>query len=295
MGCDIHIITQIKKDGQWQFVPELPEAINCRNYSTFAFLADVRNEFQDDGFQPKGLPDDLGKTKYHFRDYINEIKRGYEERTVDKVKLPDGTYIDTCDVRLKKTVKTKEEADQYRNWSYDHTEEAYTVYDPSILNGERVEIPVKDIMTYEEFVDYYYGDEWDEDAQAYGYWGVDFDCEDYHSHSWLTLKELENSDKTSYTSARCKVALQFYKEFIDRGGVLPEGMEVINESERKPSSIMEAFQMAYNPDVIIYWQPKNIDIEKYPILKAIEELKDIASKYDITDYDNIRIVFAFDN
>lgn len=27
MGCDIHMITQIKKDGGWQYVPERPKSL----------------------------------------------------------------------------------------------------------------------------------------------------------------------------------------------------------------------------------------------------------------------------
>ena len=32
MGCDIHIITEIRKDGKWQWVKEIPESFDSRNY-----------------------------------------------------------------------------------------------------------------------------------------------------------------------------------------------------------------------------------------------------------------------
>lgn len=55
MGCDIHLYTEIKIDGDWYCYghPNVP-----RNYDLFALMADVRNE---DGAihaisKPKGLP-----------------------------------------------------------------------------------------------------------------------------------------------------------------------------------------------------------------------------------------------
>ena len=63
MGCDIHMITQIKEDGQWKYVPETPKYYNYRNYDVFAFLAQVRGCCEN-GFEAKGLPEDLGETSY---------------------------------------------------------------------------------------------------------------------------------------------------------------------------------------------------------------------------------------
>ena len=63
MGCDIHMITQIKKDGHWQYIPEIPRRYACRWYPIFAFLAQVRGVCKN-GFIARGLPDDLGETRY---------------------------------------------------------------------------------------------------------------------------------------------------------------------------------------------------------------------------------------
>lgn len=58
MGCDIHAIYQVKKDGRWIDVP-------CswnqnRQYTLFAWLADVRNEFDITPIsKPRGFPKDL--------------------------------------------------------------------------------------------------------------------------------------------------------------------------------------------------------------------------------------------
>ena len=63
MGCDIHMITQIKKDKQWQYIPEKPGHYDYRNYDVFAFLAQVRGDCEN-GFYPNGLPEDLGETRF---------------------------------------------------------------------------------------------------------------------------------------------------------------------------------------------------------------------------------------
>ena len=70
MGCDIHLMTEIKKDNKWELNEELlfiddysksDSPFDRRSYRIFAFLADVR---QRDNFkitpisEPKGLPKD---------------------------------------------------------------------------------------------------------------------------------------------------------------------------------------------------------------------------------------------
>lgn len=68
MGCDIHTIGQVRKNGQWTTVATNIANEN-RNYDDFAILANVRNGYgfagSDTGegwtpiSEPKGLPDDL--------------------------------------------------------------------------------------------------------------------------------------------------------------------------------------------------------------------------------------------
>ncbi len=56
MGCDIHAMVEIKKDRWWANAgdPGL-----WRDYELFAFLADVRNDYDIVPIsQPKGVPDD---------------------------------------------------------------------------------------------------------------------------------------------------------------------------------------------------------------------------------------------
>lgn len=183
MGCDIHTIVEIKKEDKWVKIKEIPEEFNTRNYSTFAFLANVRNSFNTNGFEAKGIPEDIS------------------DKTI-------------------------------------------------------------------------------------------FDSEDYHSHSYLTLQELIDKDKTDYCSVKCKILKVFYDKFIELGGVLPEG---INIEEEKPNGIIDAIRYSFEPTVLAKWQTKKEIAEEYPIFKGIKALKEIAQKYKIENFANIRIVFAFDN
>ena len=193
MGCDIHTITEIRKNGKWERVQEVPEEFNCRNYSVFAFLANVRNSFDTQGFQPKGLPEDI--SALHF-DYCE-----------------DGNYFD-----------------------------------------------------------------------------INFDSEDYHSHSYLTLQELQDKDKTDLQMVKCKVVKAFMDKFIESGGKIPEDI-IVSEREPETFSFFEALHEAQEPTVIVKWNSNKKD---HAVFKGIEQLEDIAKKYDVEPND-IRIVFAFDN
>lgn len=288
MGCDIHLITEVKKDGKWNFVEEIPTSLDCRNYTTFSILADVRNDFHHTGFSPKGLPNDLSSKCFRFVSERENIEKGYNERTERKIKLPDGSLIDKYDDRVRRTVENREEAEKYGGWSCCNG--VYTITDVSLVNGEYVDIPCKELYTKEEWYKKY-EDEWEERENDYGYYQIDFDSLDYHSHSWLTLKELLDYDLTDYLTSKVKVPKVFYDKFKELGGKLPEGMTVLEEYS--PSDMVEAIRMAFNPDVIISFLNDNKKDET-PLVKGMNELKEIAKKYDVSP-EEIRIVFAFDN
>ena len=183
MGCDIHMITQIKKDSCWQYVSEVPEAFDWRNYDVFAFLAQVRG-YCENGFIPKGLPEDLGETRY-------------------------------------------------RQWKD--------------CSGE---------ICYE----------------------VDFESRDYHSHSYLTLQELDEKLRQNAPAEEpVHVPKRFLEAFYLHGGELPYGMQIMRKNDT-------------GADVI--WDS---GLECYAVLcEGIDELVEIAHKYDVSA-DHIRIVFAFDS
>lgn len=200
MGCDIHMITEIRKNGKWERVLEIPETLKNRNYSVFAFLADVRNSWDINGFKPKGLPEDISGL------------------TFDK----------------------------------------------------------------------------DEDEDEEDYYEIDFREErsDYHSHSWLTLKELQEADKSDFLYTKIKVDKEFIDKFFEFGGKMPEQMEIIDYT---PNTLVDTIYYAYQPNVIIQWKSvKESELKNISIFEGIKELEEIAEKYDV-DNENIRIVFAFDN
>ena len=65
MGCDIHIHAEIKTNGKWSIVSPPPAALEVfgwRSYSTFAFLAGVRNYSAITPIaEPRGLPLDVSR------------------------------------------------------------------------------------------------------------------------------------------------------------------------------------------------------------------------------------------
>lgn len=189
MGCDIHTVVELKKGNEWVGIDELPEEFNERNYSTFAFLANVRNRFNTKGFEPKGYPSDMSE-------------------------------------KSKKELK----------------------------------------------------EEW---------------AGDFHSESYLTLKELDDCDKSDYNSEKCRVVGAFYEKFKELGGVLPKEMKV--EEEIISNSILDIIGQQICPDIIVKWENSEDTLKKTPVFRGIEALKEIAKKNDIDNFENIRIVFCFDN
>lgn len=137
-----------------------------------------------------------------------------------------------------------------------------------------------------------YIDEWNEEAQDYGYWGVDFDCPDFHTPSYITLKEFEDADYSDYTLIKYKIPKKFYQTFIDCGGILPSKFKV---EESAVGDLQDVFSEAFSPTVTVGWQNDDDTDKQYPVFAGIKELKEIAQKYEITNSEDIRIVFAFDN
>ena len=92
MGCDIHLITEIKKDGEWvankkkifghkDYLTDSP--FDWRNYSIFSFLAGVRNRDDIEPiFKPRGLPKDSNYIKKKTEDVYGDYYRGYSYITL---------------------------------------------------------------------------------------------------------------------------------------------------------------------------------------------------------------------
>lgn len=57
MGCDIHGNLEVKEEGKWKFIEEIP---NVRSYDMFGILAGVRNYVNAMPIsEPRGCPEDI--------------------------------------------------------------------------------------------------------------------------------------------------------------------------------------------------------------------------------------------
>ena len=314
MGCDIHIITEVKKNGKWEYVPDIPKSLDTRNYTTFAVLSGVRDSFNSNIFPVKGLPSDISGKKFCFKSDRPLIERLYNENSTTCLVIGDeviGELYSSDDERYKKTMveiteleyecldNMKKDSSSYGSryqslgWSESGGVRTYHVYDANAVGGEWKKIPFKQLFaTFDEFAKKHYEDEWDEDAQDYGYWKVNFESDDYHSHNYITLKEFEDADYTDYTLQKCKISKEFYQAFINNNGVLPSVFKI---EESAIGDLRDVFQEALSPTVTIAWPDTDISDKKYPIFAAVKELKEIAEKYNVVNHEDVRIVFAFDN
>ena len=291
MGCDIHIITQIKKDGRWQYVPEKPESLTKRNYFNFSILADVRNSFNTKGFEAKGLPDDLTEKKFGWKSRLESYREDYNTRSIRMCVLPDGSYLSDTSNEIKRYCSNEE----YENWKggcKGSGEGGCYVYDAAVVGGRFEEVPYNKIYTFEEYMNHFYEDEYNEELKDYGRYDVEFDSEDLHTPSWLSLKELKDFNYNDVCKDKCKVSKHFIDKFRELGGKLPKGMEI--EEDFAPSDFIEALRQAVEPVVIIAWDNKK-SMHEISFFEGIKELEDIAKQYNIENYEDIRIVFAFDN
>ena len=70
-------------------------------------------------------------------------------------------------------------------------------------------------------------------------------------------------------------------------------MEV--EEDFKTDSIIDAIRLVMCSEVIIKWQSSEEEIKGYTLYQGIEALKEIAKQNNIENFEDIRIVFCFDN
>jgi len=67
MGIDIDIVTEIRRNGKWEFIPDIPESLKARSYDTFELLAEVY-DVDGDHFPLKGLPKDVSEEGFRALD-----------------------------------------------------------------------------------------------------------------------------------------------------------------------------------------------------------------------------------
>lgn len=123
-------------------------------------------------------------------------------------------------------------------------------------------------------------------------WKVDYG--DLHSHSWLSLQELIDKDKSYFCMEKIRVSSKFLDKLNELGVEIPKEINII-EPDLSNASLTTIIYSVASPTSIVYWKDEDCKEEDLTINKGIKELKEIAAKYDITDYNNIRIIFAFDN
>lgn len=290
MGCDIHIITQIKKEGRWQYVPERPKSLTQRNYFNFAVLANVRNGFNTKGFEAKGLPEDLIEMKFGWQSELQAHKKSYETCSTTMCVLPDGKCISSFAEEIKRYCSNEE----YKSWkgSKGSGEGGCYVYDAAVVGGKMDKVPYKQLYTFEEYLKEFYEDEYNKELDDYGRYYVEFDSEDLHTPSWLSLQELLRFNYDDVLKDKCKISKHFMDKFKELGGKLPEGMEI--EEDFAPTDFIETVRQALDPVVIVAWHNKE-NRSKISLFEGIKELEDIAKQYNIENYEDLRIVFAFDN
>lgn len=311
MGCDIHTIVEIKENGNWKCIDEVPEQFNKRDYKIFALLANVRNYFDIKGFEPKGLPEDISGKKFYFESYTEQNRVSFKSDEQGRTMFirDDGVMLDPTDIPEEGLTKEeydklsnipKEELEAFRRQYYSlgysldgKTKEArYTVRNAYSHCGHFEQVPYYKVFgSFDEYMKYYHEDDWDEEMQDYGKWKVNFECGDYHSASYLTLYELLNS-YTDYYAYKCKVDAHFYKAFTEFGGKLPKEMTC---DKFEPQTLTDVFQEAFSPNVIVTWWYTEEEKKETPLYTGTEKLIEIAKKHNIVDYNNIRLVFAFDN
>lgn len=291
MGCDIHIITQIKKNNKWEYIPETPDCLKCRCYETFAFLAGVRGSYGDYGFEPKGLPDDIGETRYDFIDKTEEARKDYLSDTVTMVKMPDGNLLSVEDKRFLRICRDPKEIVKSKYCIYNEGTNAVYVCDITGTGGEYVDVPAVSVMDEKTYFAKYKKEDYIPETGKVGWYDVDFAChEDYHSHSWLTLDELIKKDKHGYLGENTELPDDFWDAFVAFGGKLPKEMYVEDmRDEDGYGSIYVKWDKIDNDG-----NPVARGSHNMPVMKAIEELKRTAEKYGVKT-DEIRIVFCFDN
>lgn len=307
MGCDIHIIVEIRKDGKWEYVPDIPKSLNDRNYKTFACLAGVRDDFGNKVFEPKGLPDDLSGKRFRFNSQRCFYESLYNKDTTTVFVDSDGNksewWIKSVEIDNKMyddIMKNLKEANpeyvrRYRGpyWSESGGERKYYVQDAYSQNGHFETIKYSDLYkTFQDYANEHFQDEYDEEANDYGHWEVDFDSCDFHTPSYLSLQELQDADYSKYTAQKYKMEREFYDEFKSSGGTFPEKFTIFEEP--LATDFLTAIRESVCPVVTVMWQPDHIDRSRYNVFNGIDELKEIADKYGVSP-ENIRIVFAFDN
>ena len=297
MGCDIHAIFEVKQNGKWCYVPDLPDEFDDRCYAFFAMLNRyVRNRNDVKGFEPNGLPDDMSGQQFRFRSAKKELERGYA-KDVFCCFIGEYEFYNTYDGRLETIIDmelyehlcdgmTDDEALRYYypRHRFKNGEMEYVVQDASVVGGQFLNVPYKMIYrNLKEYNDAYYKYVYLEEFDDFGYYEADFTSADYHGHSYLTLAQLKQKVKDLSPENKYVVCSDFIEALLEEIDELPECFLVVDEDTK-------------NGTVTI---GRNEDSESFFTQKfyndAVKKVEEIKKKYAIQDDENVRVIFAFDS
>ncbi len=295
MGCDIHTIVEIKQEGKWKYVPDLPDAFNDRCYGVFSILnRNVRNYNGRNGFEGNGIPADISGKKFRFVSQDDELTGAYNNKTGFVCWIEESqSFISPYDESLKSEIDfelyeelnsgmTKEQKTRYYMPLQTPYPQKYFVQDASKVNGEFLELPFTFLYkTIKDFNDAYYRFAWHENEKDYGYYEVDFEENDFHSHSHLTLAELRTKVVDISSNKSFTISRDFITYLENEIGGLPDTMMV---EDIKDDTVRITFDV--DPDDFYPQESYN---------NGVAELEQIKEKYNIENDENIRIVFAFDS
>lgn len=307
MGQMIHVMTEVFKDGKWRRIPEIPQSINDSGYREYGLLAGVRDSFNQQIFEVKGLPDDMETPYSDFKSQREFYVRLYNESSHSKlvVKHPNGeiSYLDPWKmptaVEVSKEIYDtihKNNPDPKRYYGFSQyirggdTEYQYEIRDARAVGATYEDVPNTILWpTLEEYLVACHSDDWNEVMQDYGYFRTDFTDECMSSISYLTLEELLNADYTKYNSVCYKLDKEFYNKLIENIGSLPDCFSI---SESGIGSLVDAMHEAIEPTITVSWLKKDEDIQQLDMHKGIKELEEIRDKYQVSNKE-IRIIFGF--
>lgn len=294
MGTDIHTIVEIRKNGNWEYITDIPDVFNSRSYGVFSILNScLRHNYGFDGFEPKGLPKDVSIRKCRFVSQRNELENAFSrsdfvcfiENENKSINVFDDCLTAEIDFEFYEELKsgmTEEQAKRYYYPRQTSNTQGYFVQDAKKVNGQFMNMPFKALYnTIDDFNKVYCCYKWIEEEKDYGYYSVEFDHPDFHGHSYLNLTELKSKQLHIDGEETYQVDKRFYEKLLLELDELPESFIVKN----KDKTLVE-----------IIWTPDEYTSNVYAMYEeGIKEIELLKEKYNVKNDEDIRIVFAFDS
>ena len=293
MGTDIHSIVEIKKNDKWEYIYDIPDVFNNRSYGVFSILnCHTRHQYGFDGFEAKGLPKDLSVKRCRFVSQRNELENAfnktdfvcYIESENRVISIFDECLTTEIDFDTYEELSSELVGENKKRYYYPRQAmgaDKYYVQDAQKVNGVFKRLPFKEFCkTIDEFNKQYYNYKWVEEEQDYGFYEVDFLHPDFYGHSYLTLAEL----KSKIIVVEGEETYQIDKQFLDR---------LLFEIEELPEDFV--VKNTVGDKVNIVWSPDSYTTNVYALYSdGVKEIEMLKEKYNITNDENIRIVFAFE-